>query len=324
MIDIFGKLIQGAVLIVLAPVFIGAVNYLKARGQGRSRDIGFILQPYRDLWKLFRQPAVRPGTSSWLFAITPVIVFTAYAWLAFGVPVFLRDTLLKVDLIVLVYVLGLARFSLSLAGLDSGAPFGGLGSSREMFFHVLTEVGLVLVWAALALKWNTIELNQLVQNHDNYRIFLENPPLIFLALAFGLLILLEAGLIPVDNPDTHLELTMGRKAIMLEFAGRDLALIEAAEMIKLLFLSTLFSQWFLPFINPGNWFHFQGVAGVFLYIIGFFFQVSMMAAVISAWESVQPKLRLRKVYTLAWFSMLLSLLSIVYIIASPTAGGGKP
>jgi formate hydrogenlyase subunit 4 len=259
-----------------------------------------------------------------LFAAAPVVVFTAYTWLAFGVPVFARGTLVKMDLIVLIYVLGLARFSLSLAGLDAGASFGGLGSSREMFFHVLTEAGLVLVWAALALHWKTIDLSELVQRHNDPGIFFKYPQLIFPALSFGLLIIMEAGLIPVDNPDTHLELTMSRKAITLEFAGRDLALIEWAEMIKLLFLVTLFSRLFLPFLNPGTWFASSGSAALLLDVAGFFFQAIIAAAIISIWELQQPKMRLRKVSSLAWFAMLLSLVMIVYVISSPGAGGVKP
>ncbi len=324
MTDLLLKILQGAALAASAPALLGVMNYMKARGQGRSRRIAFILQPYRDLLKLFRLPAVRSKNTSWLFAAAPVVVFTAYTWLAFSVPVFARETLVKMDLIVLIYVLGLARFSLSLAGLDSGAGFGGLGSSREMFFHVLTEAGLVLVWAALALHWKTIDLSALLQRHTDPGIFFKYPQLIFPALSFGLLIIMEAGLIPVDNPDTHLELTMSRKAITLEFAGRDLALIEWAEMIKLLFLVTLFSRLFLPFLNPGAWFASGGIAALLLDVAGFFFQAIMAAAIISSWESLQPKMRLRKISSLAWFSMLLSLVMIVYVISSPGAGGVKP
>ena len=143
MVQIIG-LIQGTLLILLAPGLVGLLRYFKARLQARPRRMTNIFQPYRDLHKLMGKPAIRSKTSSWVFAMTPTALFVAYVWLVFMVPVFHPATLIAGDLIVVIYVLGLARFSLSLAGLDAGAPFAGLGSSREMFLHFLTEIGFIL------------------------------------------------------------------------------------------------------------------------------------------------------------------------------------
>ena len=330
--NVFGPILQAVFLIAFAPALAGWINWLKARGQGRKRKWATILQPYRDLWKLLHVPAVRPQTASWVFSLTPWVVFIAYTWLAFSLPVF-SQPLLKIDIIVVIYVLGLARFTLSLAGWDAGAAFGGLGSSREMFFHFLTEIGLFLVLAALALRWDTVNLTEIIKSHaemfsnliqvfSNLQVFLnlsdglddllkqliEDLWLIFIAVAFASLILLEAERIPVDNPETHLELTMAHKAITLEFAGRDLALIEWAEMVKMLFLFTLFANLFLPFHNLLQ-------ENIGLALASFVIEIIFLGSLLALWELRQPKTRLRQVSRLAsWSSMLFSMIAIVLVI----------
>lgn len=304
------QIVQGILLIAFAPSAVGLLNWLKARGQGRKRKLSFILQPYWDLYKLFGVPVVNPQTASWVFSITPWVVFIAYALLAFAIPVLVSPPLLAIDLIVVVYILGLARFTLSLAGWDTGAAFGGLGNSREMFLHFLTEIGLIFVLAALALRWNTLDLTRIMQEHSKIFLTLDtwavNLGLVFLPIAVAGIILFEIEHIPVGNPETHLELTMAQKAITLEFAGRDLALIEWGEMIKLTFLFTLFGNLFLP-LDANHWFSnlllFAGRGLVF--VLG-----------LTWWELRQPRMRLRRVSRLAWGSILFSLITIIFITAS--------
>jgi formate hydrogenlyase subunit 4 len=316
------SILQGIFLLLLAPAFTGLVNYLKGQRTGYNRSPGFIWQPYRDLWKLFRLPSMRSTSTSWMFAATPGMVFILYAWLAFIVPVFYRPVLLSVDLIILVYVLGLARFTISLSGLDSGSAFGGLGSSREMLFQFFSEIGLAAVLAALALQWNTLDLQEILTKHAGLKLFTasNNLPIIqmfFLIPAMGALVLLETGRIPIDNPDTHLELTMSSKAITLEYAGRDLALIEWAEMIKLAFLVTLMIDLFLAAFYPGIpqtgvfW-----VSGLFygLDVVIYLVFMGALALILAFWETDRPKLRLRKTSSLLWFSILFSFITIVFIV----------
>jgi formate hydrogenlyase subunit 4 len=313
-IDWFAVL-QGAFLIAIAPGIAGLLHYFKAGLQGRHRRFANAWQPYRDIYKLFRMPAVISDRCSWLFAITPTVLFVAYGWLAFLLPIISRRPLIFTDLIVVVYVMGLARFTLSLAGLDSGAPFGGLGSSREMFFHFMSEIGLILILAALALHWNTVQIEELIRHHEQsaYTIFFK-PDLLLLAISMAILILFETGRIPIDNPTTHLELTMAQKAITLEYAGRDLALIEWAEMIKLAFLLTLFSDLFLPF----SLFSFLESSASWLFVVvslvEYLSKMILLAVVLALWETHRPKLRLRKVVELALISMALSLMAIVYVV----------
>ena len=309
-------LMQGLLLIALAPGITGLLVYFKAGLQARRRSPATIWQPYRDLYKLWLRPAIRASTTSWLFALTPTAVFVAYSWLAFVVPLFSYTTLIVADFIIVIYVLGLARFLLSLAGLDAGAPFGGLGSSRMMFFYFLTEIGLVLVLAALSLRWDTVSLQVLFQEHAGLGIrFVASPDLILLALTLAILILLEAGRIPVDNPATHLELTMSQKAICLEYAGRDLALLEWAEMIKLAFLITLFGDLFLPLPVPTGWISdFLLLQNNLVLGLYYLLKLFLMILVLALGEMHRPKLRLRKVVSLALLAITFTLISIIQIV----------
>lgn len=302
---------QGLFLLLVAPLVSGLLKTVRAGLQGRMRGWGNMIQPYRDLIKLFKKPAVRPQTASWLFACVPCLLFVIYGLLAFMVPVFSTHAPVSADLILVIYLLGLARFTLSLAGLDTGAPFGGLGGGREMFFHFLTEIGLILVLVALALQWNTVNLDMLYIEHAEIGFgLLTSPALLLLAPAFAGLILFETGRIPVDNQDTHLELTMAQKAITLEYAGRDLALIEWAEMSKLAFLLAVFVKLFLPFPLLALF----GETRVFA-STDFLLKIVLVVIGLALWETGRPKLRLRKVVGPALVSMVFSVLSIVYLTA---------
>lgn len=304
------QFLQGIMLILLAPGMAGLQQYFKALFKGRTRALIFIWQPYWDLLKWFKKPAIRPGSASHFFSVAPIIVFGAYACLAFSVPVYVTP-LLNLDLITVFYILGLARFTLSLAGLDTGSVFGALGGSREMFLHLLTEVGLFLVLAALNIYWKTIDLVPIYKEHNTLRVFLDNPVLLLLGLAFGLLIMLEVGLIPIDNNETHLELTMNRKAIGLEYSGRYMALMDWAELINMIFLFGLFIQLFVPF--------FHSIYGV-INFFGFIVRLAGLVLFTSLWEVSFPQMRLRKVAFMGWFSMLLSLITIIYIVAAGRSG----
>ena len=305
------SLLQSIFLALAAPVLTGWIAWFKARMQGRRRSWTYIFQPYLNLVTLFRTPAVRPGMTSWVFRATPWILFTSYTWLMFVIPVFARP-LLEIDFIVIIYVLGLGRFILSLSGWDAGSAFGGLGSSREMFLHFLTEIGLILFFAALALRWDTTNLNKIFEEHARIlpnilnQVFSQNFGLIFLAIPLALIILFEAERLPVANPDTHLELAMTQKAILLEFAGSDLALIEWAEMIKLMFLFSLFGNLFLPIHRL-----WQGME-----IPLFAVEMLVLGCLLVLWEFRQARTRLQQVSRFAWTTLLFSLISIILTVAT--------
>jgi formate hydrogenlyase subunit 4 len=311
---------QGIALILVAPLSAGLLRYLQAVFQRRRRPLGTVWQPYRDLIKLLQIPAMRSHTASWVFAWAPITVFVAYGLLAFVVPIFSTQPLLTVDLIFVVYLLGLARFALSLAGLDSGAPFGALGSSREMFLHFMTEVGLVLVLAGLALLTGTITLGDL---------FLQQrplgpermPELVLLAISFLILILFEAERMPIGNPTTHLELTMNQKAVVLEYAGVDLALVEWAEMIKLAALLSLFIALFVPNFNILDLLLDRQVGHALTMGLGYLIKMAILLGGLALWEAWQPKLRLRQIRQLSLLAMVISLTAIaIYLIISVVLG----
>ena len=312
--ETLSPIFQGIFLLFAAPALAGWIIWLKARMQGRRRSWTYIFQPYLNLVTLFRTPAVHPQTASWVFRATPWLLFASYAWLMFIIPVFTKP-LLAIDFIVVIYALGLGRFVLSLAGWDTGSAFGGLGGSREMFLHFLTEIGLILFFAALALRWDTINFGRIFDNHAQVlhdlpknlnQEFSQNFGLIFLAISLALIILFEAGRLPIDNPDTHLELTMTHKAILLEYAGSDLALVEWAEMIKLMFLFSLFGSLFLPFHNLWQGFQIPLFTGEML----------LLGCLLVVWELRQARTRLREVSRFAWTTLLFSLISIILTVAT--------
>jgi formate hydrogenlyase subunit 4 len=308
------SLFQGLVLMALAPGIVGLLNYGAAMLQGRRRLPTTTLQPYRDLARLCRQRSVRAQTGSWLFAAAPVVIFAAYSALLFAVPAFGHDPLLRLDLITVVYLLALARFTVSLAGLDSAAPFGALGSSREMSLHLQTEIGMALFLAGLALNRGLLDISALsaAQTELRWGLWLR-PDLLLLAAALAVIILYEAGRIPIGNPTTELELTMAREAVAGEYAGRDLALIDWAEAMKLTFLLVLAVSMFpLPIWRSASPVAFVVSGGVHLG------QLVGLIALLAFWEVTRPKLRLRKVSGPMLMSAVFSLTAILYAIAAGT------
>jgi len=289
--------LQGLAILALAPFLVGWINWCKAYFTGCRRPAAYLLQPYRDLFKLLRVPATRSKTTSWVFSWTPWVVFLSYGTLLFTLPVF-PEPLLRADLILTLYLLGLARFMLSLAGLDSASSFGGLGSSREMFFHFLTEISLFSVIAGVfVLSGSAFILPDYPPVEDKNLI--TNISAMALFVAFFPALLLETRRIPVDNPETHLELTMAGKAVELEFSGRDLALIEWGEMNKLVFMLALWMQ--LLILLP--------IPNAPLVIMPLLWLPA--GAGLALWESKMPKMRLGQIPVVAQTSLLLSLFSIV-------------
>jgi len=288
--------LQGLAILALAPFLVGWINWCKAYFTGRRRPAAYLLQPYRDLFKLLRVPATRSKKTSRVFSWTPWVVFLSYGTLLFTLPVFL-EPLLRADLILTLYLLGLARFMLSLAGLDSASSFGGLGSSREMFFHFLTEISLFSVIAGIFVLSGSAVLHDFKHQENQDLIFGISIATLF--IAFFPALLLETRRIPVDNPETHLELTMAGKAVELEFSGRDLALIEWGEMNKLVFMLALWMQLLILLPIPNA----PLVIMPLLWLLA--------GAGLALWESKIPKMRLGQVSRVAQISLLLSLFAIV-------------
>jgi len=226
------ELLQLLALAAVAPLFAGWVKMLKCWSQGRSTP--GLLQPVRDLRKLFAKEVLLADNASWIFRFTPYLIFST-ALLAGGIiPILSVDLPLAwtADVIVFVALFAIARFFTALAGMDIGTAFGGMGSSREMTIASLAEPAMLMAIFTISLGSASTSLAQIVSSIQTGQLLLR-PSFAFAILAFVLIALAETGRIPVDNPATHLELTMIHEAMILEYSGRHLALIEWAGMMKL-------------------------------------------------------------------------------------------
>jgi formate hydrogenlyase subunit 4 len=240
--------IQGAqmlLVLILAPLFTGFVRKVKARLLRRQGPP--LIQPYRDLIRLMRKEVVLAESASWLFRVIPYLVFAA-TWVAASlVPTFRTGLLFSwsADLIAIIALLGSGRFFLALAGLDVGTAFGGIGSSREMMIASLAEPAMIVIVFTLALIAGSTQLSTIAAFMTSSAVGVR----VSLALGLWALIMVavaENGRIPIDNPATHLELTMVHEAMVLEYSGRHLALIELAASLKLILYVSLIICLFAP------------------------------------------------------------------------------
>ena len=294
-------------LALLAPALSWFIKRMKAASQNRVGPSLF--QVYADLLKLFRKDMVISETASWIFHAMPFVLFASVMAAASMVPVLCRCSLFGFagDVILFVYLLALGRFFLALAALDTGTAFGGMGSSREMTLSSLAEPALLLSFFALGFRAKTLSLEGIMIYFSS-----QSPAhiLFFTSLAFGALLIVtiaESGRIPVDNPSTHLELTMVHEAMILEYSGRYLALIEWSHQIKQLVFLTLLAGLFFPWgMSSSSGFLALGTATV-LYLIKVFF----LAFVIGWIEIHSAKLRLFRVPDLLTVGFVLAILSLL-------------
>jgi formate hydrogenlyase subunit 4 len=294
-------------LILLAPALSWFIKKMKAASQNRVGP--GLIQVYSDLGKLFRKDMVISETASWIFHAMPFVLFTGVVAAASMIPVLWTHSLLGFtgDVILFVYLLALGRFFMALAALDTGTTFGGMGSSREMTLSSLAEPALLLAFFSLSFRAHTLSLEGMVSY------FASGSPsqmLFFTSLAFGALLIVtiaESGRIPVDNPSTHLELTMVHEAMILEYSGRYLALIEWSHQIKQLVFLTLLSNLFFPWGISGSWDLLTFGSSLLLYLAKIFF----LAFVIGWIEIHSSKLRLFRIPDLLAVAFVLAILSLL-------------
>jgi formate hydrogenlyase subunit 4 len=243
--DIAIQLAQLLLLLALAPLLTGYVRSLKAQMMRRRGPP--ILQPYRDLLKLIRKEVVLAHNASWVFRVTPYVVFATTLTAAALVPTFATGLVFShaADLIAIVALLGSARFFLALAGLDVGTSFGGIGSSREMMIASLAEPAMLMIVFTVSLLAGSTQLSSVSAYMQGPQVGLR-VSLAMALLALVMVAIAENARVPVDNPATHLELTMIHEAMVLEYSGRHLAVIEAAASLKLLLYFSLIACVFVP------------------------------------------------------------------------------
>ena len=301
-----------ALVLAAAPLVTGVVRKIKARLQSRRGPP--VLQPYRDLSRLLRKEVVLAEDASWLFRVTPYLVF-ATTWVAAAlVPTFATGLMFSwaADLIVVIALLGSARFFLALAGLDIGTSFGGIGSSREVMIASLAEPAMLLIVFTLALVAGSTQLSGVAA-------FMASPEVglrVSLALALIALVMVaiaENGRIPIDNPATHLELTMVHEAMVLEYSGRHLAMIELAASMKLLLYLSLLMCLFAPWGLAAGAFGFAAYASGLAAYAG---KLGVTATLLAVFETVVAKMRVFRVPEFLGAALMLGLLGTLLLFLS--------
>jgi formate hydrogenlyase subunit 4 len=311
-VDLVFQLVQMILVIGLAPLLTGLVRKAKARLLRRKGPP--LIQPYRDLVRLARKDAVVADSASWLFRMAPYLVFAA-TWVAAAlIPTFATGLLFSwsADLIAIIALLGAARFFLALAGLDVGTSFGGLGSSREAMFASLAEPAMIVIVFSLALIAGSTQLSTVAAFMASSAVGLR----VTLGMALIALIIVavaENGRIPVDNPATHLELTMVHEAMILEYSGRHLAVIELASMLKLLLYISLivcvFAPWGLAIANAGVG---ARVLGAGIYVV----KLGVAGLMLAVFETSIAKMRVFRVPDFLGAALMLGFLGALLLFVS--------
>jgi len=304
--------VQMLLVLLMAPLLTGFVRKVKARFQRRLGPP--LIQPYRDLIRLTRKEVVLADNASWLFRVSPYLIFSA-TWVAASlVPTFKTGLLFSwsADLIALIALLGSARFFLALAGLDVGTSFGGIGSSREMMIASLAEPAMIMIVFTLALVAGSTQLATMAAYMNSPEVGLR----MSLALALVALIMVaiaENARIPVDNPATHLELTMVHEAMALEYSGRHLALIEFSASLKLLLyislLACLFAPWGLT-VNGAD------PISLAIGVLAYFGKLLVGGFLLALFETTIAKMRVFRVPEFLGAALMLGLLGTLLLFVS--------
>jgi len=302
-------LAQTALFVAAAPLFAGWIKRTKSYLQNRRPPP--LLQPYRDLRRLFAKQVVLAHGASPVFRIAPYIV-CGTAILAASVIPFITVQIpmaSMADAIVLVGTFALGRFFLALAGLDIGTSFGGMGSSREMTISALAEPAMLIVVFTFAMLASSTNLSTIV-SHTLSQALALRPSLLMSLLALLLVAVAETGRIPVDNPATHLELTMVHEAMILEYSGRHLALMEMAAQIKLTIYAVLAANLFFPWGISQD--HAPADLGIAAAAIAA--KLAVLGVALAVSESLMAKMRLFRVPTYLAVAFTLALIGMLSFI----------
>jgi len=306
------QFMQMLLVLAAAPLFTGFVRKVKARLLRRRGPP--LIQPYRDLLRLLKKEVVVADNASWLFRVAPYVIF-ATTWVAAAlVPTFATGLLFSwsADLIAIIALLASARFFLALAGMDVGTSFGGIGSSREMMIASLAEPAMLLVVFTMALVARSTQLSAVAELLSTSEVGLR----VSLGMALlGLIIvaIAENGRIPVDNPATHLELTMVHEAMVLEYSGRHLAMIELAAAVKLLLYISLIGCIFVPWTLAGP------EASPAKHLAGFGFYLGkliLLGFLLAVFETAIAKMRVFRLPDFVGGALMLGLLGTLLLFVS--------
>lgn len=295
--------LQFFIIIFFSPLVNGVIKKVKANMQGRTGP--GVLQPYYDLARLLRKDMVVSRVTSWIFPVTPYVVFASVTAAALFVPVLTTQTAfgVKGDVIALIYVFALGRFFMALAGLDAGTAFGGEGSSREMTVAILVEPMMMLALFTAAITAGSTNIASI----SGAQRALSSPSHLLALSALVIAIIAETGRVPVDNPDTHLELTMIHEGMILEYSGRYLALMEWAHYIKQMILFTVVVDIFIPVGIAQT----AGFSAMTVPAVSYALKMTVLAVLMAAVESTRAKVRFFQLPSILGGAFVLAFLALV-------------
>ena len=298
--------LQVVVLVAGAPILAGLVRKVRARLEGRAGPP--IAQPWRDLRKLLGKERIVPEHTSWVFAVAPLVVMCSVGLVAAIVPFASTRTPFGSagDLFAVVYLLLLGTVFLALGGLDPGTAFGGMGASREMTLAALAEPTVLLAVFALSVPAGSSNLSAIVAATLAHPARVATLQSVLALAAFAVVTLAECGRLPVDNPSTHLELTMIHEAMVLEYAGPDLALVELASAMRLALFAGLLANLFFPWGIATTTSPLEVVLGMAA-LAG---KVACLGVALAVFEVFVAKLRLFRVPELLAASFVLAFLAV--------------
>ncbi|WP_308169619.1 respiratory chain complex I subunit 1 family protein [Acrocarpospora catenulata] len=307
MTGVAGVVLQVLLVAVGSPLLVGVMRQVRARLEGRAG--AGLWQPWRDLRKLMRKQAITPAGTGWVFRAAPMVLAGTALVVAAVVPLVTTESPLDgvADLFAVTALLALGSVALALAGLDTGTAFGGMGASREVTVLALVEPTILVSVFALSIPAGSTNLGELVAAAEANWLSLLSPVTLLAAVALAIVSIAESGRIPVDNPATHLELTMIHEAMILEYAGPDLALIEWASAMRLTLLLGLLAGLFAPWgIATAG----AGALGLLVAAIVVVVKVTVLGVALAAGEVFMAKLRLFRIPELLAGSFLMALLAV--------------
>ncbi len=292
--------------VLISPLFISLIKIVKAHAQKRRGPP--LLQTYRNLAKLLKKETIYSTNSSWIMRATPFVNVVAILVASLFVPMLVipQSNDLFGNIILFLYLLALAKFFMALSGLDAGSTFGGMGSSREMAISALIEPVIIVVFAALALAFKTINLPDMFRGALTSNVLID-PVLILISISIFIVIIVESSRVPVDNPETHLELTMIHEAMILEQSGKNLAMMEISSAMKQLLLMGVLINILVPWGLATEF-----TAQAILVSLGVFvLKACILAIVIGLFESSCAKSRLFRLPGLFAIALFLSLITLI-------------
>jgi formate hydrogenlyase subunit 4 len=309
LLTLLNTIIQLIFMIALAPLLNGLIKKIKAFSQKRKGPS--IFQFYRDLLKLLKKDCVISTTTSWIFKITPYVVLISSLTVAILIPLssHIDHPFFTGDLIFVVYLLAMGRFFISLSALDSGGTFGGMGSSRESMLSILFEPSLLISLFTLCLISGNISLQSAFLTTIQPGFMPLQPVYLLIFISIFIVMIAETSRLPVDDPATHLELTMVHEAMVLEYSGKNLAMLELASSIKQLIFIVILANLFIPTdaLTLGLGFPLAVILSLLLFLI----KVTLITFVLATVEVFTVKFRLFSVPNLATLSFILAFLGFV-------------